>query len=369
MKKSLSLNKNKHSTCKSNKNTLLLILSFLFIISGSASAQFTDTENCLLCHRYPTLGRYDDKTGEKRVFYINDDNFAGSGHGKIRCTECHIGLDSIPHPEKGKVDCSVKCHIIDPDTKQKFSHYKMVKKYNVSVHGKGTEENPKRNAGDLPTCQYCHDNRIYDHQEESEQVKWLKRSQNEIVALCSSCHADRKKMARHNLEAIDNYKDTFHWELLKYGVEDAPDCLDCHVPLGWSSHDITSVDHLSSPIYPANRIKTCGNPGGTQKCHPDATDDFATGKVHTYGIKAQLLSEKSIFDVEGRFKALMSKRTTDNLKEEDIYHYIILEALKLFYKIMIAAAIIFMGSHQLLDYRRVRRDQRSLSKDKKDLPR
>ena len=33
-----------------------------------------DTENCLYCHRYPQMGRY-DKTGTKRIFYVNEKMF------------------------------------------------------------------------------------------------------------------------------------------------------------------------------------------------------------------------------------------------------------------------------------------------------
>jgi hypothetical protein len=55
-----------------------------------------DTENCLLCHRYPNMGRY-DKAGNKKIYYINDKLFAKSVHGKLRCKSCHAGLDEIPH--------------------------------------------------------------------------------------------------------------------------------------------------------------------------------------------------------------------------------------------------------------------------------
>ena len=47
---------------------------FLILHLGSAFAESDlapDTENCLLCHRYPYIGRY-DKTGAKRIFYVND---------------------------------------------------------------------------------------------------------------------------------------------------------------------------------------------------------------------------------------------------------------------------------------------------------
>ncbi len=53
---------------------LVFLFNALIMIGhvGFAMAQsdvVSDTENCLLCHRYPSMGRY-DKSGEKRVFYI-----------------------------------------------------------------------------------------------------------------------------------------------------------------------------------------------------------------------------------------------------------------------------------------------------------
>ena len=141
------------------------VFSVLFLLLSSALALGTnaisDTENCLLCHRYPSIGRYDE-TGTKRVFYVNDKKFAASVHGKLGCKDCHVGLDQIPHTDVKKVDCATKCHIKEPSTNQEFSHSNMIQKFDASVHGAGTPENPKLFPEDLPTCKYCHENRMYN---------------------------------------------------------------------------------------------------------------------------------------------------------------------------------------------------------------
>lgn len=338
---------------------------FLILCFSSASAQselFRDGENCQMCHRYPTMGVY-DKTGEKRIFYISGQKFADSAHGKLRCSNCHIGLDKIPHADIKEIDCSTKCHIDGSSLNQDFSHMNMIKKYEASVHGRGTEQNPKPFPEDLPTCKYCHNNTLEVFGDEiavlsNETLTGLRRrrSQSKIVKLCASCHEDQKKMARHGIESIDTYKDTFHWELIKYGVENAPDCISCHVPAGYSSHDIRPKSDPLSPINIANRIKTCSGPGGVQTCHPDATDRFATGRVHAYGIKAQLVTGESVFNVEGRFRSLMIEQAKTDIPDEEIFHYRILKILRLFYKILIAGVISFMSLHQLLDYIRARKE-------------
>jgi hypothetical protein len=290
----------------------------------------------------------------------------------LRCTDCHLGLDKIPHADIKKVDCSTKCHLNGTANKE-FSHIDVVKKYGASVHGRGTEENPKPFPEDLPTCTYCHNNRDYYSTEgdwsKSEDLsdKTLSvirhpisqlRSQIDVIKLCASCHEDRKKMARHGLESIETYKDTFHWSLLKYSVADAPDCISCHVPMGYSSHTIRPGSDPLTPVNITNRIKTCSNGGGIQTCHPNATPGFATGRVHTYGIKAQLLTGESVFDVKWRFKSLMVEQARTDIPDDEIFHYKILKILRLFYKVLIGCTIGFMSIHQLLDYIRARKNHK-----------
>jgi len=363
-------------------------------IAFAQSDATPDTENCLLCHRYPTIGRY-DKDGNKRVFYINDQLYANSVHGKLRCKSCHTDMDKIPHTDVKKVDCSSKCHIKEPSTNQEFSHIKMVEKYRESVHGEGTEGNKKKFPEDLPTCKYCHDNRSYNiysgawgkskelHNETlarclgcHTKVEWAeklyshfthrmrrRRDQKEIVRLCTSCHEDGRKMARHGLESITTYKDTFHWALVKYEVEDAPDCISCHVPVGYSTHHIHPKSDLLSPVHDGNRVKTCSNQGGLQECHPGATPEFAEGRVHAYGTKAQIVAGKNVsFSEDDEIDPLLLIRAKEEISEEEMSHYNVLSLIRLFYKLMIAGVIGFMSLHQLLDFKCTRKKMKKENK-------
>ncbi len=369
---------------------LITVSIFQFIsISYAESEAAPDTENCLFCHRYPSMGRY-DKKGNKRVFYINDKLFAGSVHGKLRCKSCHVDLDKIPHTDVKKVDCSTKCHVKEPSTNQEFSHANMVERYSMSVHGSGEQIKGKKHSEDLPTCKYCHDNRKYNpftgrwgkSEELSNETlarckgchtkkEWAeqfyshfthrmrkRRDQNDIIKLCTSCHEDQEKMARHGLESIDTYKDTFHWALVKYGVKDAPDCISCHVPVGYSTHDIRLREDPVSPIHKSNRVKTCSNQGGIQSCHPGAMPDFAEGRVHAYGTKAQIISDDVMNDKENPIAPLLVARAKEDFSEEEAFHYKVLTYIRLFYKFMIGGVIGFMFIHQLLDYRRTRKSMK-----------
>jgi hypothetical protein len=332
-------------------------LVFSFDAVSAQTYEFRDSENCMLCHRYPTIGRFDE-AGEKKIFYIFGKGFTSSVHGKLNCTDCHRGLGKIPHFDVKKVDCSVKCHLRDPSPKKEVSHANVVEMYKTSVHGSGPKLDPKPFPEDLPGCTYCHDNRGYystgramGTSDDQAHPASLLRSQRDVIRLCASCHGDEEKMTRHGLESIKTFKDTFHWQALKYGVKNAPDCISCHVPEGHSAHAIPPGTDLSSPVNIKNRLQTCSTGGGVQTCHPDATHAFAEGRVHEYGTKAQLLTGERV-NVEGRFRSLMAEQAKTDIAKEDLFHYKVLAAISLVYKILIGCTIGFMFFHQLLDYRR-----------------
>jgi hypothetical protein len=345
-----------------------------------------DEENCLICHRYPSIGRYDE-SGNKRVYYINEQLFTNSVHGKLRCKSCHVDLDKIPHENVKKVDCSTQCHIKDPSSNREFSHMGMVEKYQESVHGQGANEQ-KPFPEDRPTCTYCHGNEQYtpyaDYWGKSAELSletlarcqgchtdksWTqkvyahfthrmrrRRDQKEVIKLCTSCHEDEKKMVRHGIEPISTFKDTFHWTLVKYDVKNAPDCLTCHVPVGYTTHEIHPKSESASPIYKNNRIKTCSNQGGIQDCHPGATLKFAEGRVHAYGTKIQLMAAKETVKARAQVEEpLFLERANKEVTGKEVFHYKVLSWIKLIYQILIGCVIGFMTLHQLLDFRRARK--------------
>ena len=172
-------------------------------------------------------------------------------------------------------------------------------------------------------------------------------------------------MARHGLETVDTYKDTFHWAQVKFGVENAPDCISCHAPVGYTTHDIRPRTDPISPINPTNRINTCSNQGGVQTCHPGATAGFASGRVHAYGVKAQIVAGNERFDAEIQDASvdmsLVRKRAQSDVSSQDAFHYMILEYIRLFYKVLIGGTIGFMCLHQFLAYRSGRRNHAKAS--------
>jgi hypothetical protein len=169
-------------------------------------------------------------------------------------------------------------------------------------------------------------------------------------------------MARHGLESIETYKDTFHWNLVRYGVKDAPDCISCHVPVGYSTHELRPRTDPVSPLHMLNRVQTCSHQGGVQVCHPGATVEFASGRVHAYGTKAQILASNGNAAPGDPAMASIFTRAETDMSKEEVFHYKVLNLIKLFYKILIGGTILFMGFHQWLDFLAAKRSRKKSKK-------
>jgi hypothetical protein len=358
-----------------------------------------DEENCLLCHKYSGLGRIDE-SGNKHIYYINNDLYNRSVHGNIRCTECHAGIEKFPHGVVKKVDCANECHLIEPSTNKPFSHAPMIEKYELSVHGKTEQGKIKKHVEDLPTCIYCHENTIYHavndlYHRSGEIIRevmdrclgchsnnvwadtffhhfierlYQRRSSQRVVELCASCHDDEERMSRHGLKTVGTFRDTFHWQALKFGDPNAPNCINCHAPVGYLSHEIMRKEDERSAIHEKNLVRTCSNIGGAQSCHPNATSRFASGEVHPIQFKAGLFdtTQKKLNLQEsiekGRlkpFQSLLTALVTVDVGERQPYQNIVLVLIKYFYMCLIGFLISAMIIHQILDYFATRREIRA----------
>ncbi len=377
--------------------TLLILITSAISLCVSPYLMAADVENCALCHKYSGLGRIDEN-GKKHLYYVNEELYQQSVHGKIRCKECHTDIEKYPHPDPKKVDCSTVCHLADPATNKKFSHANMIAKYDLSVHGeKDAQGTLKENHEDLPTCIYCHENRIYQpvsglaekergvaqeildrclgcHTEE----QWTRafyyhfthrlhqrRTSRRMVELCASCHEDEEKMARHNLTVTGTFHDTFHWQGIKYGDPNAPNCITCHAPVGYFSHEIMPKDDPRSAIFKDNLVRTCANANGLQTCHLNATPSFAQGTIHPARFKTGVFEFKikgleRIKKIEkGEMKPFQSLRTkpaSEEMTRLEYYQQLFLQLIKYFYMFLIGGLISFMILHQILDYFATKRE-------------
>ncbi|MDL1951499.1 hypothetical protein FBQ97_17025, partial [Acidobacteria bacterium ACD] len=59
-----------------------------------------ELETCLSCHGDESAS-LDLKSGEKISLYVDRKTLEASVHGtRVRCTQCHPGMDELPHPER-----------------------------------------------------------------------------------------------------------------------------------------------------------------------------------------------------------------------------------------------------------------------------
>ena len=287
--------------------SLFLIVLVFFISADSYAA---DVGNCLLCHKYPGLSRVDAE-GKLRLLYINEDIFNTSVHARVKCEGCHTDIKKIPHDPAQKVDCLVECHIIEPSSEQKFSHKSIDTFLTESVHGKFDKDGKEKPfSEDLPSCKNCHDEPLYRplsffktvrpgisevalgrcracHKKEEFIYKFynhittrLHRSRNplNIAEICARCHNVPQLAARHKMVtgAVYSYGETFRGKAANYLSENIPDCLDCHVKVGESVHQMLPKEDPRSSINKNHRGEIC-----TQiDCHPSASLKFARYNVH-----------------------------------------------------------------------------------------
>lgn len=308
---------------------LPLLISSLFVFCFSQPVNAADDENCLMCHKYRKLGRITGD-GARRFYYVDEHEFMKTVHFNVRCRDCHDYIDRIPHAEvKEGVNCAKTCHIKNPATGKYFSHKPINDVYQQSAHGR-----PKVPAGpeaelqeNKPYCVYCHinpkynpaestipeeitgrcvvcheDGRWVDHwySHTSRRIKEVKRSPQEVVSLCSSCHNDEAYMKEHLetkkylgldkhgeegehgdgkfIEAAKGYKASFHGSFNKLGWEKPAHCLSCHADNSnyyLNVHDIRGPQDPQSSVHPDNREKVCA------KCHKGTGKNYSRiNEVH-----------------------------------------------------------------------------------------
>ena len=351
--------------------TFCCLLSGWVLMGVPGTVYATDDENCLMCHKYAGLGRFgkdENQNAKKRVFYVNEEQYKASYHGKLRCKSCHEGVEEIPHTDAEAVNCAKDCHLKDPSTGRDFSHKAIKQDLDFSAHGiKGSRTD--EHMGDLPVCKDCHSNKAYQigvgDQIESmkfikvclechESKEWVdrfyrhifynastRRPSKEVVALCTKCHADQAMMERHELDVVVGFKDTFHGKAIVYGNEDVANCLNCHAPyeLGFSPHRVKSRRDDDSPVSPDHKLETCAMQG----CHAGAKEEFASvGKVHASqeSARRQALEGEEVSQSELAFQAW------------------VLDLINLVYKVLIVGVVGGLGIHRLLDLYASRREKK-----------
>jgi hypothetical protein len=280
------------------------LLAYMFL-APVTSVDASDKENCLMCHKYRFIGRI-GTDGKVHNYNVDESLFHNSVHRNIPCSDCHTYIKKLPHdPVTENVNCANKCHVKPPFTQERFSHEKLIDKYNSSAHGIKAED-PDKLIKEKPNCKYCHLNPLYTkiseetvpyeetlrrcincHVEKGVIMaykhithrlrKKTSRSRKDIVELCSKCHQNVELMKTLNasekaLTAVETYNRSIHGKLVRLGSQSAADCISCHSSN--ALHDIYKSDDKRSTVYKNNLRRTCHD------CHTDTNDWFLHVAVH-----------------------------------------------------------------------------------------
>jgi hypothetical protein len=164
--------------------TILLFIIPGIALSGCSGAEAADKENCLMCHKYPSLARIDEN-GLVKNDYINEHIFLNSLHGEVPCRDCHTYIKKFPHdPVTEKVNCGNTCHIKPPFAQDNFSHEKIIEVFSSSIHSSKPDDSPLMKESD-PDCKYCHLNPVYKRVDEKT------ISYGKTLDRCLNCHKRR----------------------------------------------------------------------------------------------------------------------------------------------------------------------------------
>ena len=271
---------------------------------------------CLLCHGKKDFGIVEN--GKFKSLYVNYNDLKNSVHKKFTCITCHNDVRVIPHLIKPKKIHCLQCHFAGNVVGAPVEE--MPEKYKESIHAKAKREGKK-----APECYDCHGihnvrppddtlSTVYKenipstcgkcHTKEKESyeisIHWqgIKKgilesavcndchrehdilppddprstlNPRNVVHTCERCHANVQIMKKTGVpvKQVEAFKESFHGIALEFGVLKAANCTSCH-----RYHDILPSTDPRSPIYPDNLPKTCG------KCHPNASQNVAKGKVH-----------------------------------------------------------------------------------------
>src|SRR5690242_19658832 len=285
--------------------TVLASLCGLLALSASAGLS---NGNCLDCHGDNTLFKT-NSAGKVISLFVDEAKLKLSVHKTNSCVSCHADI-TAQHPDDGKpvarVNCSL-CHLREarsytnsvhgqallaghddaatcqdchdsheiisdrsPTSPIYFSrqaktcgacHDQEARDWQASVHGKAVAAG----SMDAPTCTGCHD---------EHRIRSLTKSSARFISadVCSRCHASERINTKYNLPAdrVSTFFESYHGLAAQYGgLTLAANCASCH-----GYHKVLPSSDTNSTINKANLVQTCG------KCHPGASLQFSTGKIH-----------------------------------------------------------------------------------------
>jgi hypothetical protein len=151
-------------------------------------------------------------------------------------------------------------------------HARIYEDYLQGVHGQAYQAG----STDIPLCTDCHGEHNILRPDNPESTV----SPAKVNRVCSHCHENMALSGKYGfpLGRLDSYKYSFHGVALGLGDLRVANCASCH-----DHHNIRPSSDPQSTVNQRNLARTCG------KCHPNAGENFAEGKIHVQGKREENL--------------------------------------------------------------------------------
>ncbi len=228
--------------------------------------------------------------------------YMASVHREIKCVDCHVDCETLPHPYRVQPARCESCHEAQS------------RDYAISVHGEAVHGGSKK-AAHCADCHGKHD--ILSSANPQSRTYKLRQP-----LTCAKCHNKMDLMEAEGVRlpnAARQYIDSEHGRgLLVGGLIAAPSCNDCH-----GSHAILRSSDPSSSVSRENLTHTCG------RCHSGVEAiyrDSVHGKLLAKGDKdapvcASCHSAHSIIKPNEEAFKLESDERCGKCHEDRLLHY------------------------------------------------
>ncbi|MEP0845725.1 MAG: hypothetical protein HRF50_02765 [Phycisphaerae bacterium] len=296
-------------------------LSAIALPVAAPRALADDPDNCLFCHQYRGLSRYDAAADRLHLYFVQPEyvHERRGPHARAACTDCHLReeVSVVPHKTTTPVNCTQTCHLNDPTgIERRFSHAGVADVLARSAHppevldGLSFAGGPVLSEGQSQ-CLYCHDEplfrdptgampvlsslggRTFDrcdtcHREQipSDVAYYLRhiasrlqpaRPTLELAQICGLCHSDPAVLAQHEIpNSVGSYMRSYHGKAALLGDQETANCLSCHVRAGGSAHLMLGPQDPASSVNVVRVADSCRSTA----CHPGADKALAAAAVH-----------------------------------------------------------------------------------------
>jgi cytochrome b subunit of formate dehydrogenase len=294
-----------------------LLLATLLTPAATAA----DPDNCLLCHQFRGLSRFDAASERVHLFTVDPHYMLEQRgpHARLACTDCHPRdeVSVIPHRPTTAVSCTQTCHLSSASgAARRFSHVDVERQLAASVHAPEVLARLRFAGGPLlapeqSTCLYCHDEpvfrdpahvapvlaalggRAFDRCESCHRDQVPKdtnyyvrhigarlqpaRAALEQAQICAVCHADEAVLEDTELSsAVASFVRSFHGKAALLGDDSTANCSACHVAAGADPHLMLAQRDPRSSVHPTQVANSCR----ATACHPGADPGIAAAAVH-----------------------------------------------------------------------------------------